>query len=56
MGLNSSTAYFSIIGISFQKAEITGVVLTGRFSSLRAIVLSACCPLGKANQIAVYQF
>jgi len=56
MGLNLSTAFFTLLCIGLQQAEITGVVLTGRFSLLPGVVHSASHPLGKANQVAVYQW
>jgi len=39
-----------------QQAEITGEVLTGRFSSSTAVVHSASYPPGRANQVAAYQW
>jgi len=56
MGSNPSTSYFHIIGISLQQAEITGEVLTERFSSSIVVVHSASYPPGKANRVAAYQW
>jgi len=42
--------------ISLQQAEITGEVLTERFSSSTAVVHSASYPLEMANQVAAYQW
>jgi len=42
--------------ISLQQAEITGEVLTGRFSSSTAVVHSASYPSGRANRVAAYQW
>jgi len=42
--------------ISLQQAEITGEVLTGRFSSSTAVVHSASYPPGTANRVAAYQW
>jgi len=49
MGLNPSTAYYRIIGINLQQAEITKEVLTGRFSSLHAVVHSVRYPPGEGK-------
>jgi len=54
MGSNPSTAYFHIMVLSHQQAEIPGEVLTGRFSSSTAIVHSASYPPGTANRVAAY--
>jgi len=42
--------------VSLQQAEITGLVLTGRFISLPVVVHSARYPPGKANRVAAYQW
>jgi len=48
---------FTSRGISLQQAEITGEVLTGRFSSSTAAVHSASYPPGRAiNRVAAYQW
>jgi len=59
MGSNLSTDYFHIIVCQpseVQPVEITDEVLTGRYSSLTAVVHSASYPLEKANRVAVYQW
>jgi len=38
------------------QAEITGEVLTGRFSSSTAVTHSASFPPGKVNRVAAYQW
>jgi len=45
-----------IFASSLQQTKITGVVLTGRFSSLTAVVHSASYPPEKANRVAAYQW
>jgi len=45
---------FMSSSISLQQAEITDVVLSGRFSSLHAVVYSASYPPGKANWASAY--
>jgi len=44
------------IGISLQQADITGVMLTGRPSSVPAVVHSVSYPPGKANRETTYQW
>jgi len=59
-----STLAFGSIGhgfelehrVSLQQAEITGEVLTGRFSSLPIVVDSASYPPRKANRVAALQW
>jgi len=51
---NPSTAYFHVIVISLEQAEITGEVLTGRFSSSTVVVHSAS--ESRANRVAAYQW
>jgi len=41
----------AIVGTSLQQAEITGEVLTARFSSLTAVVHSASYPPGDRGRI-----
>jgi len=48
MGSNPSTAYFHIMCISLQQAEITNEVLIGRFSSSAVVHSASYCP-GMAN-------
>jgi len=63
-GVVGSTLAFGSIGHVFesehrlfsQQAEITGEVLTGRFSSSTAVVHSASYPPGRANRVAAYQW
>jgi len=52
-GFESEHRLFSHHSISLQQAEVTGVVLTGRFSSSPAVVHSTSYPPGKANRVAV---
>jgi len=42
--------------IGLLQADITGEVLTGRFSSSTAVVHSAIYPPGRANRVAAYQW
>jgi len=42
--------------LSLQQAEITGEVLTRRFSMSISVVYSASYPPGRANRVAAYQW
>jgi len=53
---NRAPLIFTSWCISLQQAEITGEVLTGRFSSSTTVVHSASYPPGRANRIAAYQW
>jgi len=67
-GVMGSTLAFGLIGHGFesehrlfahhslQSSKITGIVLTGRFSSLPAVVHSASYSQRKANRLAAYQW
>jgi len=57
MGSNPSTAFYQIIKHQPSASWDHCVVLTGRFSSLPAVVhSSASYPSGKANRVAAYQW
>jgi len=60
MGSNPSTVYFHImVDISLQQAEITGEVLTGRFSSTAVVHYSYTSGQsggGGIDRVAAYQW